>query len=79
MARMSDHVSLVGSITNSSVEGASWSNGCMDLLDHKNSFEGLGGEYVDLNMLHGFGAFICHLHPIILWLLLVSQFLQYFT
>jgi hypothetical protein len=41
MARMSNHVSLSSSITNSSVEGASWSDGCMDLLDLKNSSEGL--------------------------------------
>jgi hypothetical protein len=37
---MSDHVSLAGSITNSSVEGAPWGNGYMDLLDLKNSSEG---------------------------------------
>jgi hypothetical protein len=40
MERMTDHVSLVGSITNSSVEGVSWRNGCMDLFDLKNSSEG---------------------------------------
>jgi hypothetical protein len=42
MTRMSDHVSLIGSIMNSSVEGTSWSDGGMDLLDLKNSSEGLG-------------------------------------
>jgi hypothetical protein len=49
----------------------------MDLLDLKNSLEGPGGKDVDLNMPHGFGAFIRHLSPIILQLLLVSQFLQH--
>jgi hypothetical protein len=49
----------------------------MDLLDLKNSSEGLGGEDVDLNMPHRFKAFICHLCSTILWLLLVSQFLQH--
>jgi hypothetical protein len=44
MTRMSDHVSLVGSITNSSVEGTSWGNGCMDLLDLENSSEWLGAK-----------------------------------
>jgi hypothetical protein len=39
---MSDHVSLADSITNSSVEGTSWSDGSMDLLDFKNSSERLG-------------------------------------
>jgi hypothetical protein len=48
----------------------------MDLLDFKNSSEGLRGEDVDLNVPHGFGAFIRHLSPVIPWLLLVSQFLQ---
>jgi hypothetical protein len=42
MARMSDHVSLTDSIMNSSVEGTSWGNGGMDLLELKNSSEGLG-------------------------------------
>jgi hypothetical protein len=42
MAQTSDHVGLAGSITNSSVEGASWSDGCMDLFDLKNFSEGLG-------------------------------------
>jgi hypothetical protein len=42
MAQMSNHVRLAGSIMNSSVEGASWSNGYMDLLDLKNSSKGLG-------------------------------------
>jgi hypothetical protein len=79
MARMSDHVGLAGSIMNSSIEGASWSDGCMDLLDLKNSSERLGGEDVDLEMPHGFEAFIRHLCPIILRLLLVSQFLQHLT
>jgi hypothetical protein len=49
----------------------------MDLLNFKNSSEGLGGEDVDLNMPHGFGAFICHLSSVILQLLLVSQSLQH--
>jgi hypothetical protein len=40
--RMSDHVSLIGSITNSNVEVASRGDGCMDLLDFKNSLKGLG-------------------------------------
>jgi hypothetical protein len=40
---MSDHVSLMSGITNSSVEVASWGDGYMDLLDLKNSSEGLGG------------------------------------
>jgi hypothetical protein len=74
---MSDHVSLMGGITNSSVEAASWNNGCMDLLNFKNSSEGLGGEDVDLNMPHGFKAFIRHLSSIILQLLLIFQFLQH--
>jgi hypothetical protein len=47
---MSDHVSLMGSITNSRIEVASWGDGCMDLLDFKNFLEGFGGEDVDLNM-----------------------------
>jgi hypothetical protein len=38
----SDHVSLTGGITNSSVEVMSWSNGCMNLLYFKNSSKGLG-------------------------------------
>jgi hypothetical protein len=49
----------------------------MDLLDLKNSSEGLGGKDVDLNIPHGLGAFIHHLSPVILQLLLVSQFLQH--
>jgi hypothetical protein len=77
MTRMSDHVSLMSGITNSSVEVASWSNGYTDLLDIKNSSKGLGGEDVYLNMPHGFRALICHLSPIILRLLLVSQYLQH--
>jgi hypothetical protein len=77
MARASDHISLASSITNSNVEGTSWSNGSMDLLDFKNSSEGLRGEDVDFNMPHKFGAFIRHLSPIIPQLLLVSQFLQH--
>jgi hypothetical protein len=62
---------------NSSVEVASWGDGCMDLLDFKNFSKGLGGEDVDLNMPHGFRAFIRHLSSIIIWLLLVTQFLQH--
>jgi hypothetical protein len=77
MMRTSDHVSLPSGITNSNVEGASWGDGYMDLLDFKNSSEVLGGEDVDLNMPHQFGDFIRHLSPIILWLLLVSLFLQH--
>jgi hypothetical protein len=77
MARMSDHVSLAGSITNSSVESISWRNGCMDLLNFKNSLERLGGEDVDLNMPHRFEAVIRHLSPAILRLVLISQFLQH--
>jgi hypothetical protein len=69
---MSDHVSLVGNITSSHVEGETWSNDCMDLLDLKNSSDGLGGEDVDLNMPHGFRVFIRHLHQIILRLILVA-------
>jgi hypothetical protein len=42
MTRMSDHVSLTGGTTNSSVEVASGGNGGMDLLDFKNSSKGLG-------------------------------------
>jgi hypothetical protein len=75
---MSDHVSLMSGITNSSVEVASWGDGYMDLLDLKNSSEGLGGGGdVDLNMAHGFRAFLRHLSSIVLRLLLVSQFLQH--
>jgi hypothetical protein len=54
-----------------------WGDGCMDLLDIKNSLEGLGGKDLDLNMPHGFRAFIRHLSPVIPQLLLVSQLLQY--
>jgi hypothetical protein len=64
------------SITNSIIEDESRGDGCIDLLNFKNS-EGLGGEDVYLNMRHGFGAFIRHLSPIILRLLLVSQFKQH--
>jgi hypothetical protein len=42
MTRTSDHVSLTGSITNSSVEVASQGDGCKDLLNFKNSLKGLG-------------------------------------
>jgi hypothetical protein len=42
MVRMSDHVSLAGGITNSSVEGVSWSDGYIDLLDLTNSSEWFG-------------------------------------
>jgi hypothetical protein len=49
----------------------------MDLLNFKNSSEGLGDKDVDLNMPHGFRVFICHLSPVIPQLLLVSQLLQY--
>jgi hypothetical protein len=44
MARTSDHVALVGSIRDSGVEGMSWGDGYIDLLDHKNSSERLRGE-----------------------------------
>jgi hypothetical protein len=74
---MSDHVSLMGSTMNSSIEVVSWSDGCRDLLNLKNSSKGFGGEDVDLNMPHGFRSFIRHLSPVILRLLLVSQFLQH--
>jgi hypothetical protein len=67
----------MGSITNSSVEVTSQGDGCMDLLDFKNSSKGLGGEDVDLNMPHGFRAFLRHLSSIILWLLLITQFLHH--
>jgi hypothetical protein len=49
----------------------------MDLLDFKNSSKRLVSEDVDLNMPHGFEAFICHLSSIILQLLLITQFLQH--
>jgi hypothetical protein len=49
----------------------------MDLLDLKNSSEGLGGEDVDLDMPHELRSFIHHLCPIVLQLLLVSKFLQH--
>jgi hypothetical protein len=74
---MSDHVGLAGIIRDSGVEGMSWGNGCMDLLNPKNSSERLRDEDVDLNMPHGFRAFIRHLSPVILRLLIVSQFLQH--
>jgi hypothetical protein len=69
----------MGSITNSSIEVASWGNGCMDLLDIKNSLKGLGSEDVDSNMSHGFRACIRHLSSILLWLLIITQFLSHFT
>jgi hypothetical protein len=69
----------MGSIMNSSVEVAPRGDGCMDLLNFKNSSKGHGGEDVDLNMPHGFRAFICHLSSIILWFLLVTQILQHLT
>jgi hypothetical protein len=77
MTQMSDHVSWTDSIPNSSIEDTPWSDGCMDLLDFKNSSERLGGKDVDFNMPHGFRAFIRHLSPVIPQLLLVSQLLQY--
>jgi hypothetical protein len=43
MVRMSDHVGLVGSIRDSDVEGMSWGDGYIDLLDLKNSSERLRG------------------------------------
>jgi hypothetical protein len=42
MVQMSDHVSFASSIMNSSVEGASWCDGYMNLLHLKNSSKGLG-------------------------------------
>jgi hypothetical protein len=42
MTRASDHVSLTGGITNSSVEVVSWGDGCMDLPNFRNSSKGLG-------------------------------------
>jgi hypothetical protein len=42
MTRTSGHVSLTSSITNSSLEVVSWGDGCMGLLDFKNSSKGLG-------------------------------------
>jgi hypothetical protein len=66
----------MGSIMNSSIEGTSWGNGVMDLLDLKNSSEGLGGKDVDLNMPHGFRAFIRHFESIVLRLLLIYKFVQ---
>jgi hypothetical protein len=68
---------MVGSITNSGVEGTSWRDGSMNLLDFKNSTKRPWGQDVDLNMPHRFGAFISHLSPVILWLLPVSQFSQH--
>jgi hypothetical protein len=70
-------VSILRSTCFLSVEGTSWSDGGMDLLDFKNTLEGLRGEEVDFNMPHGFGAFIHHLSPAIPRLLLVSNFLQH--
>jgi hypothetical protein len=52
--------------------GMSWGDGCIDLLDFKNSSERLRGEDVNLNMAHGFGAFICHLSLVIPQLFLVA-------
>jgi hypothetical protein len=45
--------------------------------DFKNSSKGLGGVDVDLNIPHGFRAFICYLRSIILRLLFITQFLQH--
>jgi hypothetical protein len=59
------------------MEGTPWDDGYMDLLDFKNSSEGLGGKDVDLNMPYGFRAFIRHLSLVIPRLLLVSQLLRY--
>jgi hypothetical protein len=67
----------MGSITNSSIEGTSWGNGGMDLLDLENSSEELGGEDVDLDMPHGLRSFTHHMCPIVLRLLLISKFLQH--
>jgi hypothetical protein len=67
----------MGSIKNSSIEGTSWGNGGMDLLDLKNSSEGPGGQDVDLDIPHGLESFIHHLCPMVLQLLLVSKFLQH--
>jgi hypothetical protein len=75
--KLGEMIGLAGSIRDFGVEGMSWGNGRMDLLDLKNSSERLRGEDVDLNMSHGFGAFIHHLSHIILRLLVVSQFLRH--
>jgi hypothetical protein len=44
----------------------------MDLFHLINSFEGIGSEDVDLDMLDGFEAFIGHLSDKIFYLLLVA-------
>jgi hypothetical protein len=67
----------MGNITNSNIEVASWGDGCMGPLNFKKSSEGHGGEDVDLNVPHEFGAFIRHLSPVILRLLFISQLLQH--
>jgi hypothetical protein len=72
MAGTGDHISLKCSITNTSVENTSWSNGYMNLFHLKNFYEGLGSEDVDLNMPDGFRAFIGHLSAKVLWFLLVA-------
>jgi hypothetical protein len=51
-----------------------WLNGSSRL---QKLLGGAWGEDVDLNMPHQFGAFIRQLSLVILWLLRVSQFLQY--
>jgi hypothetical protein len=61
MTRTGDHICLTCSITNSSVERTSWSNGRMNIFHLKNSSERLGSEDVDLNMPDRFRAFIGHL------------------
>jgi hypothetical protein len=72
MARMDDHLCLMCSIMNPSMEIMSWCNGCMDLFHHINSSEGLGTEDLDLDVLDGFGAFIGYLTAKIFRLLLVA-------
>jgi hypothetical protein len=42
MARTSDHVGLAGSTMDSGIEGMSWEDCCMDLLDLKNSSKRVG-------------------------------------
>jgi hypothetical protein len=56
MARTDDHVCLMCSIMNPSVERLSWCNGYMDLFHLINSSEGLGTKDVDLDVPDGFRA-----------------------
>jgi hypothetical protein len=72
MARTDDHVCLMCSNTNPSVERTSRCNGCMDLFHLINSSEELGSEDVDLDVPDGIGAFIGYLSAKIFLLLLVA-------